>query len=104
MKISGSVFIILLLFVLIACSADSDMDKYNKLIKKELAGNKRVDSIFFGIHFGMTQKNFFMHCWEMNKKGMLTDGNDGTGKMTVLYKLNKDLKYPATRHCLCHPP
>ena len=68
------------LFVLIACSEDSDMDKYNKLVKKELASNKRVDSIFFGIYFGMTQKNFFMHCWEMNKKGIFTDGNDGTGK------------------------
>lgn len=96
MKTAGSVFMILLLFVLIACSEDSDMDKYNKLVKKELAVNKRADSIFLGIYFGMTQKNFFLHCWEMNKKGILTDGNDGTGKMTVLYKLDKELKYPAS--------
>jgi hypothetical protein len=96
MKTAGSVFMILLLFFLIGCSEDSDMDRYHKLIKKELAGNKKVDSIFFGTYFGMTQKNFFMHCWEMNKKGILTDGNDGTGKMTVLYKLDKELKYPAS--------
>ena len=94
MKTAGSVLIIL--FMLTACSGDSEMDKYNKLIKKELAADKRVDSIFFGIHFGMTQKKFFTHCWEMNKKGILTDGNDATGKMTVLYKLGKELKYPAS--------
>jgi hypothetical protein len=90
------VFIILTLFIMIACSENSDMDKYNRLIKKELASNKRMDSLFFGIHFGMPQKNFFMHCWEMNKKGLLTDGNDGTGNMNVLYKLDKELKYPAS--------
>ena len=96
MKTGGSVIIILILFILIACSQGSDMDKYNRLVKKELAGNKKVDSIFFGIHFGMTQKNFFAHCWEMNKKGILTDGNDGRGNMNVLYKLGKELKYPAS--------
>ena len=94
MKTAGSVLIIL--FMLMACSQDSDMDKYNRLVKKELAANKRVDSIFFGIHFGMTQKKFFAHCWEMNKKGIFTDGNDGTGNMSVLYKLGKELKYPAS--------
>ena len=94
MKAAGTVFIILCM--LMACSEDSDMDKYNRLVKKELAGNKRVDSIFFGIHFGMTQKNFFAHCWEMNKKGIFTDGNDARGNMTVLYKLDKELKYPAS--------
>jgi hypothetical protein len=94
MKLAGSIFIVL--FMLIACSEDSGMNKYNDLIKKELASNKRVDSIFLGIHFGMTQQSFFMHCWEMNKKGILTDGNDPTGNMTVLHKLGKELKYPAS--------
>ena len=94
MKTAVSVFIVL--FMLIACSQDSDMDKYNRLIKKELAANKRVDSIFFGIHFGMIQKKFFAHCWEMNKKGIFTDGHDGRGNMNVLYKLGKELKYPAS--------
>jgi hypothetical protein len=94
MRATGSIFIIL--FVLIACSADSDMDKYRSLVKKELRSNKRVDSIFFGIHFGMTQKDFFTHCWNMNKKGIFTDGNDNLGNMYVLYKLGKELKYPAS--------
>lgn len=94
MKTAVSIFIILC--ILIGCSEDSEMDQYNRLAKKELASNKKVDSIFFGIHFGMTQKKFFGHCWEMNKKGIFTDGNDGRGNMTVLYKLHKELKYPAS--------
>jgi hypothetical protein len=31
-----------------------------------------------------------------DKKGIFTDGNDATGNMTVLYKLPKELKYPAS--------
>lgn len=91
MKTAGSVFIIL--FTLMACSGDKDMDKYHSLVKKELAGDKRVDSIFLGIHFGMARKNFFAHCWEMNKKGVF---RDGLNNMYVLYKLDKELKYPAS--------
>jgi hypothetical protein len=94
MRTVGTVLFVL--FILIGCTADSDMDKYKSIVKKELASNKRVDNIFFGIHFGMTQKNFFAYCWEMNKKGIFTDGNDGRGNMNVLYKLHTELKYPAS--------
>jgi hypothetical protein len=90
MKTTGSIFIIL--FMLMACSGDRGMVKYNSLVKKELASNKRVDSIFFGIHFGMSRKKFFAHCWELNKKGLF---RDGTNNMYVLYKLHNELHYPA---------
>jgi len=90
MKTAASVFIIL--FMTMACSGDSGMNKYSTLVKKELAGSKRVDSIFFGIHFGMGEQNFFKHCWDMNKKGILRDG----ANMHVLYKMDKELKYPAS--------
>ncbi len=85
--------VIIILCMLIACSDESDMSKYSNLVKKELKANKRVDSIFFGIYLGMPRKKFFMHCWEMNKKGIF---RDGTNNSYVLYKLNKDLKYPAS--------
>ena len=91
MKALASVLIIV--FLLIACSHDRDMDKYNSLVKKELSGKRRVDSIFFGIHLGMARKNFFMHCWDLNKKGMF---REGSGNMYVLYKLKKELKHPAS--------
>ena len=87
-----------LLFFLIviytACSENNDLKHYNKLLKSELASGKRADSIFFGIRLGMTGKEFFAYCWEMNKKGLFTDGRSNTA---VLYRLNhNELKYPAS--------
>lgn len=61
---------------------------------KELAHGQRVDSLFFGIHLGMSSKQFYAHCWEMNKKGLFTDGENNTA---VLYKLdNNELDHPAS--------
>ena len=88
----------LLLFLVIiaytSCKRDNSIKQYNRLVKSELASNKRVDSIFFDIKFGMTGKEFFAYCWEMNKKGLFTDGQSNTA---VLYRLNhNELKYPAS--------
>jgi len=88
-------FLLVIFILLIGCKEETAFDKYKRQVKQELAGNKRADSIFFGIYLGMKEKDFFMHCWEMNKKGIFTDGTDGRGNMYILYKL-KELKYPAT--------
>lgn len=70
-----------------------DSNEYSSVVKKELAKGVRVDSLFLGIHFGMTSKQFYGHCWELNKKGLLTDGKNNTA---VLYKIYSELKYPAS--------
>ena len=75
-----------------ACGEAEPMDQYNSLVKTELASGKRVDSIFFGTYFGMTNKDFYAYCWEMNKKGVFWDG---TNNSFVLYKLDSGLKAPA---------
>ena len=88
---------LVLFFVIIShtsCSRENSIKQYNRLVKSELASNKRVDSIFFDIKFGMTGKDFFAYCWEMNRKGLFTDGQSNTA---VLYRLNhNELKYPAS--------
>ena len=87
-------FSILLLSAVIAGCNRSGIDEYNYLKSKELSSGKRVDSLFFGIYFGMTSKQFFSHCWEMNKKGVFTDGQNNTA---VLYKLNhNELEHDAS--------
>lgn len=91
MKTAAGVLIILLL--IFGCSEDNKMDDYSSLVKKELASKKRVDSIFFGFYLGMPRKQFYLHCWDMNKKGIF---QDGTGNNYVLYKLDKELKHPAS--------
>ena len=79
-------------FLVIACG-NAGIREYDRIVKKELASGKRADSLFFGIYLGMPSKTFFTYCWEMNKKGIFTDG---TNNMAVLYKLNhQELKYPA---------
>ncbi|MDQ3842556.1 MAG: hypothetical protein M3342_00870 [Bacteroidota bacterium] len=85
-----------LLFLLIAFMScrQSDMGKYRSLVKSELKNNKKVNDIFFGISLGMTSKDFYMHCWNLNKKGLFTDGMNNT---SVAYKLDhNELKHPAT--------
>ena len=74
-----------------ACSSDDR--RYNELVKNELSRGVRKDSLFQGIKLGMTSKEFYTHCWQMNKRGLFFAG---PGNMTVLYKLPKELKYPAS--------
>ena len=68
-------------------------EKYTKLVKTELAKGQKVDSLFLGISFGMTSKAFFGHCWELNKKSVISDGANNT---LVLYKIDSALKFPAS--------
>lgn len=70
-----------LLGVLVLSMACQPKTEYQKLVETELAQNVRQDSLFLGIHFNMNRKDFFAHCWELNKQGMLTNG---TGN-SVLY-------------------
>ena len=86
-------FFAIVIALVFVTSCTSDSDQYNAVVKKELAKGVRVDSLFLGIHFGMTSKEFYGYCWELNKKGLLTDGNNNTA---VLYKINNELKYPAS--------
>lgn len=86
-------WIIFFSLIISGCTDNADNNKYDKLVKKELGRNVREDSLFLGIKFGMTSKEFFARCWELNKKGLLTDGNNNTA---VLYKLEKELPHPAS--------
>jgi hypothetical protein len=94
-KIQGRNFIYLFATVAVffACSCSYfGGNEYGNLVKRELAKGTRNDSLFFGIYLGMTSKAFYTHCWELNKKGLFTNGANNT---TVLYSMDKDLKYPA---------
>ena len=82
---------IILLLVLLAACRQSGIDQYNSLVKKELQSKKKVNDIFFGISLGMASKDFYVHCWNMNKKGLFSDG---AGNTAVLYKLT-ELHHPA---------
>jgi hypothetical protein len=76
-------------FVVTGCSPKA---KYDRRLKKELASGVRNDSIFMGIYFGMSQIDFYTHCWTLNKHGLIRQGPSNS---TVECQLNKELKYPA---------
>ena len=90
-KLKYTLFVIAIAVSLSSCLSEGE--KYTKLVKTELAKGNKVDSLFMGISFGMTSKAFFVHCWELNKKGIFFDGANNT---MVLYKIDKGLKYPAS--------
>lgn len=66
--------------------------RYERRLKHELESGRRFDSLFLGIYLGMPKKDFYMHCWELNRKGLIKQGSNNT---TVEYRLKNDLKYPA---------
>lgn len=74
---------------LISCSPRA---RYDRKLKHELGRGVRNDSIFMGLYFGMPEKEFYTHCWKLNKKGLIRQGETNT---TVLYIIKNELKYPA---------
>jgi hypothetical protein len=81
--------VIISAFVICGCSPKA---KYDRKLKHELASGVRYDSLFMGIYFGMPEKEFYLHCWKLNQKGLIKQGESNT---TVVYELKNELRYPA---------
>ncbi len=81
-------FISLSIISLSACQVKTD---YQKWEEKELNSGVINDSIYLGISFGMSPKEFFAHCWELNKEGLIRQGPINN---SVEYQL-EGLEYPA---------
>ncbi len=75
-------------FVVLGCSPKS---KYERRLKHELATGLRYDSLFLGLYLGMPEKDFYIHCWELNQKGLIRQGSNNT---TVEYRMEDELKHP----------
>lgn len=85
-----------LLFVFVmtmAAGCDRDGSRYRELVQTELASGKKVNDLLFGVRFGMTRKEFYDYCWKMHQKDSFDDGGSVT---SVLYRLRKQLRYPAS--------
>lgn len=94
MKVSKVIWLFVGISLWMGCQEKTGYKLYESLKKKELAKGQRVDSLFLGIRLGMSSKQFYGYCWEMNKKGLFTDGESNTA---VLYQLNKhELNYSAS--------
>ena len=88
-RINWLLMILISVSVISGCSPKT---KYERMLKHELASGVRYDSLFMGIYFGMPEKDFYTHCWKLNKKGLIRQGDSNT---TVLYEMKDELQYPA---------
>ena len=59
------------LMLLIAACDTGKKKTYSELVKQGLGKGVREDSLFLGIYLGMSSKDFYGHCWELNKKGVI---------------------------------
>jgi|APTNR8051073442_1049403.scaffolds.fasta_scaffold06996_2 hypothetical protein len=77
-------------FSLTALFSCSQTSEYKRMEARELASGERHDSLFLGIYLGMKAKDFYAHCWEMNKKQLIKEGMNNS---SVQY-IPKELKHP----------
>ena len=63
----------------------SCQSEYEKMVNRELASGLRKDSLFFDLHLGMSSKDFYAKCWELNNEGVLFHGTNNT---TVEYRFD----------------
>jgi hypothetical protein len=82
MRFNKFKILLLLLFsiiLLVSCQSD-----YTKLVKKELASGIKHDTILFDLSFGNTRKEFYQICWDLNKNGIATHGENNNYVKTIL--------------------
>ena len=87
-----NLWLILLLVSGLSITACSPRAKYERMLKHELASGVRNDSLFMGLYLGMAEKDFYMQCWKLNKKGLVRQGNLNN---SVLYQLKDELVFPS---------
>ena len=83
----------LIIIILTVTSGCTPRAKYERKLKQELATGIRYDSLFLGLYLGMTQKDFYTRCWDLNRMGLV---KQGIGNTTVEYIIKDELKHPAT--------
>ena len=71
-------------------SGCSPKAEYERMLKHELASGVRHDSLFLGLYLGMSDKDFYTHCWKLNRNGLVIQGSTNT---TVEYRTKDELKY-----------
>jgi len=55
--------------ILVSCESE-----YSKAVKNGLTSGEIHDDLFLGLKMGQTQKEFFDHCWSLNKKNLVSQG------------------------------
>jgi len=78
----------ILFLVFFGCNNESKLDK---AIRIELESGVRNDSLFLGLEFGIKFQEFFDHCRELNRQGLV---KEGPRNMSVEYLFKDSLDNP----------
>lgn len=73
-----------LLIIVLSCTICGCEKSYQDIVETELASGVRYDSVFLGINLNMDRKEFYAHCWELNKQGKVING---PSNLSVEYRL-----------------
>ncbi len=65
---------------------------YTRMETRELSSGERYDSLFLGMYLGMTSQDFYAHCWQLNKEGLIREGRANT---SVYYEI-RDFQHQAS--------
>lgn len=85
-----TVMVFLSLLLMEGCSPGA---RYEYRLKRELASGIRYDTLFMGFHLGMTDKDFYTLCWELNREGIIRQSTNNT---SVEYDPADKLNHPST--------
>ena len=81
-------FVLQFSFILYSC----EVNPYLLLEKRELETGLVYDSLFLGVKFKMTSKEFYAHCWDLNKKEVITQGPSNNSVRFILQSKSTDGK------------
>jgi hypothetical protein len=82
--VKANIFLPLFLITLGLMGCKSEYQQY---VEKELASGITQDSLIFGMRMGQTKKEFFSTCWELNRQGIVYQGN---GNRTARHITGRD--------------
>ena len=77
------------LFILTqSCNEKLTLDE---VVTEEMARNIKVDSLFYGLYFGMTMQDFYDHSFDMNQEGIFFQNNMSA---QVIIRYDEDFSVP----------
>ena len=62
------------LFLLISTSIACNQSQYDKVVKRELATGKEYNEMMFDMNIGLSKKEFYGRCWQLNKEKLVSQG------------------------------
>lgn len=84
------------LILLAACTSDAELppaERYEKDLAASLAGTERTDAVYLGIDLGITRKEYYDRCTELNKQQKIVMAG---GSNAVDHPLKDELPREAT--------